>query len=250
MILAGYGGFIMRILYCDDDKRQLDIFYNNFIGITDDEIDICLPEEIDKKISGDAPPDIILMDLELEEAGNGIDLTAKIRKSNPETVFIYVTAYTEKFVQDAFLNSKNVAGFLVKPIQKEYFSKAIDKAKKILLKTRKTIHITPIKGGYTALNEDEILYIESTAHNATYFTDEEEYTVVGKLSDILKILSRSFEQCHKSFIVNMDRVKSIEPKSVIMDTGKNIPLSYNKRENFKIKYMEYFRFLKEEHDDE
>lgn len=240
----------MRILYCDDDKRQLDIFYNNFIGITDDEINICLPEEIDKKISVDTPPDIILMDLELEKAGNGIDLTAKIRKSNPETVFIYVTAYTEKFVQDAFLNSQNVAGFLVKPIQSDYFNKAIDKAKRMLLKTKKIIHITPIKGSYTALNEEDILYIESSAHNATYFTADGDYTVVGKLSDILKNLSRSFEQCHKSFIVNMDRVKSIEPKSVIMDTGKSIPLSYNKREDFKIKYMEYFRFLKEEHDNE
>ena len=63
----------MRILYCDDDKRQLDIFYNNFIGITDDEIDICLPEEVDKRISGDTPPDIILMDLELEKAGKSGD---------------------------------------------------------------------------------------------------------------------------------------------------------------------------------
>ena len=48
---------------------------------------------------------------------------------------------------------------------------------------------------------------------------------------------RNFLQIHKSFIVNLDYVKQLTPDSIVMNSGKRLPVSKAKAAKVKREYL-------------
>jgi DNA-binding LytR/AlgR family response regulator len=47
-----------------------------------------------------------------------------------------------------------------------------------------------------------------------------------------------FIQCHKSFLVNLDRVSSMEHKFFVMDNGEHVPISRGRAEETRKNFFE------------
>lgn len=86
------------------------------------------------------------------------------------------------------------------------------------------------------LNSVDILYIKSDGHYVEYFTDNKTNPEIDRnsLNEVLKILpSSSFIRIHKSFIVNIYRIKIINSTKVMLDNGVWINLSRTYKQQLK-----------------
>ena len=160
----------------------------------------------------------------------GIDLLKSL--TNPPKV-IFTTAYSEFALEGYELN---IIDYLLKPITFERFEKAVNKVIEILNvenSTKTTISTEVqeksivIKSSYQLIKIDiaDILYIEALHKYIKIVTAEKNYTTLFSMNAIeLEIPSNLFYRCHRSFIVNIDKVKLIDGNQAIIDKYK-IPIS-------------------------
>lgn len=231
----------MYIIFCDNDPVQADGFLREFGELLcEHELNVCTdPQFVSDKITNGKKPDIVLMDIDLGTKMNGMDYSELLYKLSPRTKVIFVTAYTDKFVQDVFFKSANVSAFLTKPIQKEYLLNAI-----AIKKPTDNIHENKLtfqrRGEIISLPESEILYLESDKHYVNIYTEDGEvYSVQGKLSVYESSLSDMFVKCHKSFAVNMNSIKRIDSDGIWIVNDKPIPVSRSFDGNVKRKFLDF-----------
>lgn len=100
-----------------------------------------------------------------------------------------------------------------------------------------------IKNGkkFMNLSFNEISYIES--QNTTLRIHMNNYEILktyGKLDDIEKQLSNNrFLRCHKSFLINMDYVKSVDSYKFTTIFGDTVAIKQREAPKIKKKYYEY-----------
>ena len=231
----------MKIIFCDNDIVQVNAFREEFGELlSDHDLRVCTsPQFVFDEIEKGNRPDVVLMDIDLDSDKNGMDYADMLYEIAPEIKVIFVTAYTEKFVQDVFFRHANIAAFLTKPIQKDYLLNALNKPNSTDSKNK--LHFQQ-RGVIVSLDESEIMYLESNKHYVCINTDDREvHTVQGKLSDYEGVLSDLFIKCHKSFVVNMEKIRKIDSEGIHMKYNKLIPISRpysNDTRNRFLKYLE------------
>lgn len=229
----------MNLIYCDNETNQLDSFRDSFANtLAEHSISFCSdPQEIIDRIHNGEQPDAVLLDIELGSETTGLDISERIFSLSPSTQILLVTAYTEKYVQDAFLKNANITAFLTKPITEEYLLNAINKAEKQMQK--KTFSFFS-KGNITAVDIENVMYLESEGrYVALNLDDGRKLLTAGKLSEIMCDMPDSIILCHKSFAVNMSKIQSINAKSIILNDGKDIPVSRARLADTKKAFLEF-----------
>lgn len=174
--------------------------------------------EIDSK-----SPDLIFLDIQLTDI-TGIDVLHLI-SSKPQVIF--TTAYNDYAIQAFDLQAID---YLLKPFSEERFKIAVDKAliqmssekdniiqfKQLLNDWKpKTDYLTriPSKIGdkIYIINDDEIVYITSENKLVFAYLFETKYLINYTLEQLQSRLNPDkFFRIHRSTIVNMDYVKTIE----------------------------------------
>jgi len=83
---------------------------------------------------------------------------------------------------------------------------------------------------------DHLEYVKSEGHYLDYFIQDEKLPITERntLKDRISELEISgFLQVHRSFVINIDKVKSIHSGLVVMNTGDKIPLSRTYKQRLK-----------------
>ena len=232
----------MHIAVCDDEEyclgamRQLlqdypgisrVVYYRNL-------------EELSEAQKNGTAFDLIFMDIEWNgNTENGIEYAAQYNRRSPQTQFVFVTAYNDKFSQRIFWEKLNLCGYLVKPVQKENLKILLDKVREKLFGSEALVlqH-----GGTTEkIPSNQIYYLESNAHQVVIHTLSGEISVYEKLDVYEKKLSKDFVRIHKSFLVNMQYIRRIEMKEVTLQDDTVLPVS---RTRYSASRDKYFRFMR------
>lgn len=191
-------------------------------------------------------PDLILMDIMLAGEMTGIDASEVIKeKFNIPVVFL--TAYAdEKTISKAKITDPY--GYVIKPFkeidlrtsiemalykfqkekEKSNSSKAAEENSFI---SKEFIYVKSNSKLVKVLNED-ILFIEALKDYVILHTRNEKYTIHSTMKDIEKKLPEEyFIRVHRSFIINMKNIKSIDSSIVhIEDHKKSIPIGGSYKE--------------------
>lgn len=241
----------MKVIICDDNARDLqkieellskyalsrpnrDFEVENY---TDSAV---LYQEIKKGKSAD----IYILDM-LMPKRTGIDLGRQIRNCGSKSIIIYLTS-SDDYALDAY--GVHAIRYLLKPIEEKKFFEALDYGVSLLGQKAKTgsVYLIKTKDGLVQTTYSEIEYIENAGRKL-------EVHLIG--GNILKsiFIRRSFEeeidrlaeernflQVHKSFVVNLDHVKQLGTGVMIMESGRQIPVSKAKAAKVK---REYFLFV-------
>ena len=74
----------------------------------------------------------------------------------------------------------------------------------------------------TVINLDSVQYIEKDGMKLTFYADNREYKIYSSFNKISKSLPKNFIRCHKSYIINIDKVINIQPNTntVLFDHKK------------------------------
>lgn len=182
--------------------------------------------------------DILFMDIRLDDT-NGIELIKENGIYLKGTKLIYITGYDE-YIEDVF--ETELVYLIKKPLNEEKVEKAYLKAIEKINKENKVIVVKTLKET-RKVKINEIYYIESDARLVNIHLKNEVLVSYGKLSDMEEILKGNFLRTHKSYLVNLERVKSYKHNQVILDNGKVIPISRNSISKVK---NEIFDYVKEE----
>lgn len=220
-----------NLIYCEDKAEHINIFLKNFCGgkstLYGYKVTVCRSSKELLKLAEALKPEIVLTDIDLNDGQTGIEAAEELLTVSPRTRIIYVTSYTDKFIQDVFLSRANVCGFLNKPIEKEYLKKMIEKAEQQAAEEHRLN--LPTGRSTVTVYENDILYIESYKRTLTFhLANKKSIAVYGSLSDYIQRLSDRFILTHQSFAVNKIYVAGIKKKDIFLTDGTIIPVSRNK----------------------
>jgi len=176
--------------------------------------------------------DIIFLDINMPKI-NGIDF---LKSSNTRADIIMTTAYAE-YAVDAY--GLDVLDYLVKPIAFDRFLKACNKAKEIReLKKSTPTQIDKTHDHFFIKCNNQIekvfyadlIYAEAMLNYVMLYTTLKKMMVYVTIKGLEEQLpSDIFIKVHKSFIVNANKIKSIEGN--ILNIGnEKITISQNLRE--------------------
>ena len=180
--------------------------------------------------------DLMFVDINMPDL-NGMEF---VKSLTQKPLIIFTTAYSE-YAMEGF--RVNALDYILKPISYAVFLKAANKAKtwfELNVKQTETIKTTPdslfVKSEYKMIRIflSEIKYIESSnEYIHIHLENEDPVTTLIRLKVMEEQLpGDKFMRVHRSFIVNLDKVKVIERNRIIFDKNVYIPVGDQYKENF------------------
>lgn len=168
--------------------------------------------------------DLILLDVEMPEI-SGLDFLHTVQ-GIPQVIIV---SGKKDHAAAAFDN--NVTDYIVKPVIYERFEKAINKARQsdssfssdtenadfIFVRHKNRLQKVPI---------NDIEYTEANADYVNVVSTDAKYVIHSSMKNMeAKLPSRKFVRVHRSFIVNLNKVKTVEENTLYMTTkGLTIPI--------------------------
>lgn len=231
---------MLKVAVCDDNEmflKEVKAVLSELNQI-DEAYYYASPQDLLKDIvDGQISPNLLLMDIQFGETKNGLNYAEELLHIAPELGVICVTGYNDRYAQHVLLHNINLIGYLTKPLDKEllisYLNKAVGK-----FKSPAFLQFTSHGKSYS-ISTDSIFYIESRNHTIHLHTEKTCYEFYGKLSQLQPKLPECFAQCHKSFLINMNHVDSIEPNNLTLSSGEKIPVSKNYQSAVKESFFRY-----------
>ena len=186
--------------------------------------------------------DLILMDINIQGSYDGIEL-ADMLTEEFNLPIIFMTSNEDDLT---FNRAKRVdpAAFLVKPFSGVQLKRTIELATKSpnepLLDDASSIephHDTQFlfvkkKNEIHKIQKSDIYYLEADGRYTRIYTKGEFFLVRKPLKEVFELMpENSFIRCHRSYIVNMDKVKSVnlEDDLVVLEE-RSVPLSKREKD--------------------
>lgn len=176
--------------------------------------------------------DVVLLDIQMPEL-TGLELLDTLKNNAPKIIF--TTAYTEYAMQS--FDYDQVVDYLHKPIRLTRFIKALERLKRVLLLEREFKAQSNIiekdntqasEADFISLKDNKIIYripytdihyIQSWGNYLKFFLKDQQIKLIRKTIKTVEseLSPRHFLRIHKSYIVNIKHVKSIEGNQVKLD---------------------------------
>ena len=230
----------MNVVVCDDKKEIaeyvrtcLENFLPKDVKISVFNTGYAMEYFVAEVAKGDV--DIIITDIDLCEL-NGVDIIKQLVRDFPHIKVIYISGYP-KYIQRVF--ETEPVYFLTKPICEKVLKEAVNKAVE-LIKTEETKYLLIItKAGIFKIFYKQILYLSSSGRIVVVYEHRGKREFYKKLDDVQKELPPNFVRCHKSYIVNLDKVQSLSDNSFVLIDGEIVPISQSKYNQAKETFMDY-----------
>lgn len=166
-------------------------------------------------------PNIILLDINLENDGDGITLARKIRDLSDCPLLFITAQQNDHTIRDAI--SVNPSGYLVKPVDPVNLKATIElaisqytEATKLRQKSIKREYLTVRKGEKLQMlrfNEIKLLMVEVKNYVTLINNNGKRFVIRDSLKNMLNsVLPDYFIRTHHSFIVNINYVSFIDEK--------------------------------------
>ncbi|MGA2407080.1 MAG: LytTR family DNA-binding domain-containing protein [Bacteroidales bacterium] len=183
--------------------------------------------------------DLIFMDIQMPDL-SGIEFT-RLMEKGPKIIF--TTAF-EKYALEGY--KLEIVDYLLKPFSYEEFLTAVHKVRKLFQLEQKAPARVDVNNEFLFLKSDykikrinfkDILYIEGLKDYVKVYTQNSLKPVLSLTSLKLlesKLPGNKFMRVHRSFIVNLEKIDTIERSRIVF--GKEyIPVS----DQYKNKFQEY-----------
>jgi DNA-binding LytR/AlgR family response regulator len=228
LILKGFwkAGDKMRAILVDDENIALDALSEVLESISS--IDVIekytspirfLEELVVKK------PDVVFLDIQMPVI-NGFAIAEEITQMNINTMIVFVTAFDEYAIKAFEINAID---YVLKPFSNERLESTIDRIIKNTEKgIKKTKAIQEISQNFkqdikkVTVWKDERIFLISPTEISYCFAQDGEVNIITKQDAVYKskyslsfwenkLEKYKFFRCHRSFIVNIEKIDEIIP---------------------------------------
>lgn len=228
----------ITIALCDDDSEQIKNL-RRLIGEWAD----CKPFSVN--IAGyesgeqflfeypDDPCDLLLLDIEMNGI-NGMELARKLRSKGDILPIIFITGYSEYMSEGYDVEALH---YLLKPVERDKLFAALDRYAARQKRSTQII-LNTAEGAFRA-SAESIAFIEAFGRKtAVHMGDKTVLDCNMSISEFEKL--EGFIHCHRSYIVNLEQVRTIEKNSVTLETGETAPLSRRLYNEVNKSFIEFY----------
>ena len=229
----------MKLALCDDNS-----IFRNDVRVKVEAYFNSLDIIIDEYESGESllkalqilSYDLLILDIEMGGI-DGLETAKRIREGGSDMPIILLTSHTE-FAMDGY--ELGVYRFLAKPVQEAKLFSALDQLVQKMGDEQKVM--LRVDGDDIIVKANDIMYITASNVYLDVVTKDKTYVIRKKLKDMLKELPEDiFMQVHRSNIVNVNYVKSINNSTIVMQDGENISATKQKAADVKMLLMKGMR---------
>lgn len=230
-------GYKVNIAVCDDDANYIEDIkrhlkqYSFEHGLTFNIYEFTSSAAV---LASKTPFDIAYLDIEMQ-GKNGLEVGKALQAENPETVLMYITAYSH-YLDDAL--DLGATRFFDKPIDSARFYAGLDKAIAKLDGADEKFYLSDGSGGVSAVMCRDIVLVEIYGKRTRLVTRHGDFISNESIKCWRERLGKScFVSPHNSYIINTDRITYYCKEYVILDGKYNVPIAYSRRTEFKRKFM-------------
>lgn len=231
----------IKCVLIDDEPLAIKVLQNYFTNFTDFEVVATFNNSLEAlDFINSTPVDAVFLDINMPMM-TGFELISLIET---KTKVIITTAFRE-FAAESY--DLDVLDYLVKPIPLPRFIKCINKItteynlkNNIKVETSKgDSHIfIKVDKKMMKINIEEILFVEGMKEYIKVVTPDKTYITHKSLTSLSEELpAERFLRIHKSYVIALNKVKSIEGNRVQIQSY-NIPIGRNYSKEVKNKILE------------
>ncbi len=232
----------LKIAVCDDNKVDQDYIikllyeYANENGVILEIQTFISAEQFLFQYADEKDYQIIVLDIEMEQM-NGVELAKKLREDNKEIQIFFVTGFSD-YISEGY--EVDALHYLMKPVSKEKLFRVMEKAVSNLKKEEKVLLVQG-NGELLKVLTKKIFYVEVFSHSCSIHTTDGVIETKMTISDLEKKLFDGFIRVHRSYLVNLERIKKIAKAEIFMENGNRVPLSRRRYKDVNIAFIRYFR---------
>ena len=215
----------MKAVICDRDseysekiKSELNRVFSEF-SITCITNTFALVTYIYDDVKGDIDLIIIRVNDADDEA---ISVMKDLQDYFPHISVIFVSEKTDCAQQIFELRPSY---FLLKPIRRDKLHKSIQRVLNEHADKKNRMLSLVYKGQMIKIAFDSINYLESNGRKIIIYAQDDYREVNMTMAEVMGQLPRNFIQCHRSYIVNVDKIIRIIGEEIELQNGNIIPLS-------------------------
>lgn len=235
---------MIKAACCDDDPnalKEIGILFERYAGMRGQEIMYTMfnsPLEMLEEIGKGTRWDIIFLDV-LMPGQNGIDVAKEIRQCDTDVKIIFLTSSAE-FAVDSY--TVDAYYYQMKPICEEHFFKLLDSVAAVCERERQDSLLLFAKSGIRRIELERLEYCEVMGRTLLFHMESGDvFESLGGMGELCKKLLPygNFLRPHRSYLVNMGHIKSISYKTIVMNSGINVPIPHGKYSAIKETYLTY-----------
>jgi DNA-binding LytR/AlgR family response regulator len=182
---------------------------------------------------GQTEIDLVFLDIQMPKV-NGIEFL----KMTPNPPMVIITTAYPSYALESF--QLDVLDYLVKPITFNRFLKAVSKARDYHKLLQRSNAVEPTRTDsqpgyffikcdhkYERIYFDDILYVQAMQNYVTIFTTKGKFMTLLNLKSVEEKLDKqSFIRVHKSYLVSISKIESIENSEIVIQSVR-VPVSRN-----------------------
>lgn len=148
--------------------------------------------------------DVLILDINLKSEVSGLDIAKNLRNYNKNAYIIFTTGHLE-YVMMAY--KYKTFDYLPKPITFEKIEETVIRLFNDI--TNNSNKYLKLVSKNMLINEDDIYYIKKDGMRAIFISPYQTYEIYNSFSKIQNSLPPNFIRCHKSYIVNINKISDI-----------------------------------------
>lgn len=230
----------MKIAICDDDQKNCQLVEEMITRYCREEKiqDVRIrsfPNPLDLLEKYPRELDLLLLDIEMPGM-DGIQVAREIRTFDQKVILIYMTNYA-KYAIDGY--SVQAYNYLLKPVTYEILSRELGTVFRLIGQRRKNSVTLHCEDGYFTFSPEDIETAETKGKNVLLHTHEGSHLVYKSMKNMEELFGTTMFRIHTAYLVSLSSVKGIGRDSVILKSGKELPLSRHRKREFMDRYMKY-----------
>ncbi|PKM86866.1 MAG: DNA-binding response regulator [Firmicutes bacterium HGW-Firmicutes-12] len=234
----------MKIALCDDNEQELlhiNQLLEEYFSISEDKIKVssfASSIELLAQLESGRHFDVFLLDV-IMPVLNGIELATEIRSRDQVGKIIFLTTSSEFAVDSYAVGAFN---YLIKPLQKDKLFSVLEKACSDIRSDLQQYLVVKAHGNLSKVFLHELIYLEVIGRSL-YFHQKggiviESTSTISQVEAVL-LKDKRFLKTHRSYIVNLDYIKSLSQDGLTMTSDLFIPVSRNAFKEVKQAYINY-----------
>ena len=222
---------MVRIGICDDEGMFCDQLAEKVSGIMEDlseTCEICSFNRPGDLLNATTSFDILLLDIQMPEM-SGMELARILREQGNGCAIIFITVLRD-YVFDAF--EWEAAGYLCKPVDDEKLRGALKRAVSRVNRAAAQRLAVQTKNGWKSIPIHTIYFCEVINRKIYLHTTDGVVDYYGKLEELEKRLDAGFYRCHRSYLVNLDRLSAYTNGRITLENQEQVPVSRLRQKEF------------------
>ncbi len=230
----------MRIAICDDEKQICELLkekIEKYFFSKDMEFSIRIFFDGEEVLKSDLNAiDILFLDVDMP-GRNGMETAKAIRRQNREMIIVFLTAYSE-FVFESF--KVDAFRYLIKPVNNQELRETLD-AVYDKFSESEDILTFQFQNEIYRIKYSDIIYIEGMRDKIWLYCKDRTYRWRGTMKNLEEIVKdKSFFQIHRSYIINMNKIKKYNSQKITLEGGYEVPVSKYRLNEFKEEYIRFW----------